>query len=164
MTLMKGISLTLALAVLAPLSGAQAGPGATDTVTEVSVEDAAVEPTDGYIFAAGGTPLSNGLFFPGTAFCSGGECETQGSPARVAEGEDVTFTNLDLGTFSGIHQIISREEKKKKKKKKKPLFSSEPVDGPGQVQIRTSHLKPGVYFYYCSTHFGMDGALEVYEP
>lgn len=161
MKLMRGVTLALALALLAPASGAQAElPGPTLSMPPTAA------PSDGYIFAGGGTPFSNGIFFPGTTFCADGDCETQGPPARVAKGNDVTFVNLDAATVANSHQIMSRDKKKAKGKKKsrKPLFASEPVDGPGSVTMKTSHLEPGVYLYICTTHFGMDGALEVYEP
>lgn len=156
MKLMRGVALALALAMLAPMPGAHADVSGPDLSLP-----ATASPSDGYIFAGGGTPFTNGIFFPGTTFCSNGECETQGPAARVAKGNDVTFVNLDAGTVANSHQIMSR---KKRKKSGKPLFASKVVDGPGSVTMLTSHLKPGSYLFICTTHFGMDGTLEVYKP
>jgi hypothetical protein len=108
------------------------------------------------IIAAGGTNLSNGFFFPGTAICDNDGCD--GAPMQIAKGTDVTFVNLDPAVVTNSHRIISL---KKKKRTGRPLFASDTVDGPDQTTMITSHLKPGVYPYFCSFHFGMYGQIEV---
>lgn len=123
-------------------------------------------PTDGYLFAAGTTNLTNGVFFPGTATCDADGCQTAGPPLQVAEGTDITFTNLDTAAVTNGHRIVSFDRKKSKKKNKKgrPLFFSDMSNGPEQVTVETSKVKPGIYYYYCTTHFGMFGGIEIYEP
>ncbi|MBA2726158.1 MAG: hypothetical protein H0U53_09230 [Actinobacteria bacterium] len=107
-----------------------------------------------FIFAGGGTPVSNGIFFPGTTFCDTQGCT--GVPMQVPRGDDITFVNLDTSSVTNAHQIVSR-----KRKRGRPLFISEVNYGPGQGLVVTSHLKPGVYKYYCSFHFGMFGQIEI---
>lgn len=107
------------------------------------------------LFAAGGTPLTNGIFFPGTALCVGTDC--QGVPYEIARGSDIRFYNLDAAIVANSHRIVS----KRKTKRGRPLFQSENVGGPGSTLMKTSHLKPGVYPYYCSVHFGMEGIIEI---
>ncbi len=125
-------------------------------------------PMDGQLFAAGTTNLTNGVFFPGTATCDADGCEPVGGAPllQVQKGTDITFSNLDPAAVTNGHRIVSfqREKSKKKNKKGKPLFFSETVDGPAQATVETSHLKAGIYYYYCTTHFGMFGGIEVYEP
>jgi hypothetical protein len=107
-----------------------------------------------FIFAGGGTPVSNGIFFPGTTICDASGCT--GAALRVPQGEDITFVNLDVSTVTNAHQIISQ-----KRKRGRPLFASDVNSGPGQSLVITSHLKPGVYKYLCSFHFGMYGQIEI---
>lgn len=109
------------------------------------------------IFAAGGTPLTNGVFFPGTAACVGSDC--QGVPYEVARGTDIRFYNLDSAVVANSHRIVSKDTNKRGR----PLFQSETVQGPASTLMKTSHLKAGVYGYYCSVHFGMEGLLEITE-
>lgn len=109
-----------------------------------------------FIFAGGGTPVSNGIFFPGTTFCDGAGCT--GTPLIVPQGEDITFVNLDVSTVTNSHQIISQ-----KRKRGRPLFSSEVNNGPDTSLVVTSHLKPGVYRYLCSFHFPMFGQIEIVD-
>jgi hypothetical protein len=106
------------------------------------------------LFAGGGTPLSNGAFFPGMAFYDGESF--QGIAYRIPRGCNLLFVNLDPGPVTNCHQIVSM-----KSKKGRPLFSSPLVCGPDQARVKTRHLKPRVYPYYCSTHHGMFGLLEV---
>lgn len=117
-------------------------------------------PADNQLFAGGGTNLTNGVFFPGTATCERDGCETVGGldPLTIEKGTDITFTNLDPAAVTNGHRIVSID---RKKKNGKPLFFSEQVDGPAQSTVKTRKLKPGTYFYLCSTHFGMYGAIEV---
>lgn len=107
-----------------------------------------------FIFAGGGTPVSNGVFFPGTTFCDADGCT--GEPLQVPRGDDITFVNLDTSTVTNAHQIVS-----KKRKRGRPLFMSEVSNGPDQTLLITSHLKPGVYRYLCSFHFAMYGQIEI---
>ena len=113
-----------------------------------------------FLFAGGGTPLSNGLFFPGTVTCSGNDCTAIGPPLTIDQGDDVTFVNLDAGVVANSHQIVSL---KKRKKNRGPLFASDEVSGPGQTVMKMSHVKPGTYIYLCTFHFGMFGQIEVVE-
>lgn len=108
------------------------------------------------IVAAGGTNLSNGIFLPGTAACDNSGCT--GVPMQIAKGTDVTFVNIDPAPVTNSHRIISLD---KRRKTGRPLFASDTVDGPGQTLMITSHLKPKVYPYFCSFHFGMYGQIEV---
>lgn len=110
------------------------------------------------IFAGGGTPVSNGVFFPGTALCSGNECDYVTPLPQVEKGNDITFVNLDEATVANAHRIVC----KKRTKRGRPLCISKQLSSPGeQARMITSKLKPGVYDYFCSVHFGMDGAFEI---
>ena len=109
------------------------------------------------LFAAGGTHLTNGIFFPGTALCVGSDC--QGVPYQVASGSDIRFYNLDPAVVANNHRIISHDTNRRGR----PLFQSDNVAGPGSSLMKTRHLKPGIYGYYCAVHFGMEGLLEFTE-
>lgn len=137
----------LSLALL-PSAHAAGGPGELPPLQPLG---AAEEP----LFAAGGTPLSNGIFFPGTALCVGTDCE--GVPYQVAKGSNIRFYNLDTAVVANNHRVVSKDTNKRGR----PLFQSETIGGPASTLMKTSHLKPGVYGYYCSVHFGMDGLLEI---
>ena len=113
-----------------------------------------------FLFSGGGTPLTNGLFFPGTVICNGADCTEIGPPLTIDRGDDITFVNLDAGAVTNSHQIISLD---KRKRNRGPLFASEEVSGPGTTVMKTSHVKPGTYVYLCSFHFGMYGQIEVVE-
>ena len=108
------------------------------------------------IFAGGGTPVSNGWFFPGTAVYDGESF--QGAPYRIPRGCNLRFINLDSGPLTNCHQIMSF-----KRRKGRPLFSSPLVCGPDMAGVKIRHLKPGVYPFYCSTHFTMYGQIEVVD-
>lgn len=151
------IAVVLALAAVAAPAPAEELPGANHVPL--------AGPAGNHLFAGGGTNVSNGIFFPGTATCGKDGCQTVGGldPLIIGEGTDITFTNVDPAAVTNGHRIVSIERKKKGKKKGKPLFFSEQVDGPGQTTVKTRQLKPGTYFYLCSTHFGMYGAIEVVE-
>ncbi|HVF53839.1 MAG TPA: plastocyanin/azurin family copper-binding protein [Actinomycetota bacterium] len=110
------------------------------------------------VIAFGGTQVSNGIFFPGTVLCAGATCTGKELPLEVPQGNDVQFINLDVDAFAGAHQIQSI---KRNKRTGRSLFQSELVAGPGQTVMTTSHLKPGVYMYRCTIHFGMLGVLEI---
>lgn len=140
----------------AALVGGSAAPGG-------ALEARAEGDANNFLFAAGGTPLTNGIFFPGTVFCSGEECTEIGPPLTIDKGDDVTFVNLDAGPVTNSHQIVSLK-KRKSKKKPGPLFSSDEVSGPGQTVMKMSHVKPGTYIYLCTFHFGMYGQIEVVKP
>lgn len=120
-------------------------------------EDKSVEFT--YLFAGGGTPLTNGIFFPGTTTCSNGDCTHYGPIPQVPRGTDITFVNLDEGSVSNSHRIVCLD----RTKRGKPKCFSEQLDSPGEsTRMITSRLKkPKVYTYLCTTHFGMYGAFEI---
>ena len=145
---MRKLPLLIAAASLALLPAAEAAVG---ELPSLPAPGAAEEP----LFAAGGTPLTNGIFFPGTALCVGADC--QGVPYEIGRGSNIRFYNLDPAVVANSHRIVS----KRKNKRGRPLFQSETLGGPGTTLMKTSHLEPGVYPYYCSVHFGMEGILEV---
>ena len=107
------------------------------------------------VFAGGGTNLTNGYFFPGTATYDGEGFV--GVPHQIQQGQNILFVNTDVAAVTNSHTMISV----RKNKKKRPFFHSGYVRGPASVTVKTSHLKPGVYPYYCSVHYGMYGLLEV---
>ena len=109
---------------------------------------------DSVIFAGAGTALSNGVFFPGTAIYDGEDFV--GTPHVVPRGCNVEFVNLDPAPVTNAHQIISYRARRGR-----PLFYSRNVAGPGTAKVRTAHLKPGVYPYFCPVHYGMWGLLEI---
>lgn len=147
---MRKLSFVLTAAFLALLPSAQAAPGTLPQLPPLAAAEAP-------LFAGGGTPLTNGIFFPGTAMCVGDDC--YGEPYEVARGTDIRFYNLDNATVANSHRVVS----KKVTKKGRPVFQSETTSGPGSSLMKTSHLKPGVYPFYCSVHFGMEGILEITE-
>ncbi|HEX2294240.1 MAG TPA: hypothetical protein VHN37_02905 [Actinomycetota bacterium] len=148
---MRKVLFLIAAAWLALLPAAEASaPGALPALPPLG---AAEEP----IFAAGGTPLTNGVFFPGTAMCVGTNC--QGVPYQVAKGSDLRFYNLDTAVVANNHRIVS----KRTTKKGRPLFQSDTIGGPASTVVKISHLKPGIYPFTCTVHFGMDGILEIVE-
>lgn len=114
------------------------------------------------IVAAGGTQLSNGVFFPGTAECDRDGCRVlvEGSELEIERGENITFTNLDPYESANAHSFVSV----KTNKKGRPLFASKDVKGPDEVTVRTKHLKPGAYPFFCRTHYGMYGIFKVVKP
>lgn len=106
------------------------------------------------LFAGAGTAVTNGVFFPGTAVWDGSKF--LGAPHVIPRGCNVKFVNLDPGAVTNGHQILSW-----KTRRGVPLFRSGYVAGPGTGVIKTAHLKPGVYPYFCPIHYGMWGLLEV---
>ncbi|MDP9067147.1 MAG: hypothetical protein M3N53_02210 [Actinomycetota bacterium] len=143
----KLIGVLTALALLAAFGGrAAAGSPLTASGADVTV------------YAAGGTQLSNGFFFPGTAIANGNDYI--GEPLVVPEGSNLRFFNLDVSAFAGAHKITSFK-RVKRAGKKVPLFASKLVDGPGEDLVITSHVKPGTYPYFCPIHAGMFGLIEV---
>jgi plastocyanin len=122
-------------------------PGASATNVEIG----------GRVVAGGGTQLSNGLFFPGTALPRSDGGFDGMDPLQIKQGTDIEFINLDEGSVSNSHEMRSL-----KKRKGRPLFSSEQLTRPGQTAlVVTSNLKPGVYPFYCSVHTGMWGRIEI---
>jgi hypothetical protein len=109
---------------------------------------------DSVVFAGGGTPLTNGVFFPGTVIYDG--YDFVGEPLPVQKGSNLQFVNLDYAPVTNSHQIRSF-----KRKRGRPLFQSKLVDGPGQALVKTSRLKVGTYYYFCTTHTTMYGAIEI---
>lgn len=145
------------LVALALLLAAAAPASSHDLVGDTTRRETAP------LFAAGGSALTNGWFFPGTGVYDG--YEIQGEPYQIARGTDIELTTFDgTLTLGNGHQIKSF----KKRKNGRPLFQSKFVaDGETTLMI-TSHLKPGrgeqpggVYGYFCTVHFQMYGLLEV---
>ncbi len=150
--LVRKIPLLIAAAALALLPSAEAST--SRGLPALPPLGAAEAP----LFAGGGTPLTNGIFFPGTSLCAGTYCV--GEPYQIARGTDIRFYNLDPAVVANNHRIIAKDTKKRTGA---PLFQSDNVAGPGSTLMITSHLKPGVYGYFCSVHGGMEGLLEVTE-
>jgi hypothetical protein len=147
----KLIVILTVLLVAAPVAQAVAAPGLS--------LDGGVNAADATLFAGGGTQLSNGYFFPGTTIFQDGDYI--GVPLQVSQGSNVQFVNLDhFVVAGGGHKVISYEQMKRKGKKV-PLFASKMIDGPGETTIKTSHVKPGVYTFFCPIHNGMLGQIEV---
>lgn len=112
----------------------------------------------GRVFSGGGTPVSNGVFFPGTAIPNDdGGVDPVLPPIEIERGTDLEFGNIDEATVSNAHKIVSL-----KRRKGRPLFQSKMLSQPGQTSlVATSNLKPGKYPFYCSVHSGMWGILKV---
>jgi hypothetical protein len=120
----------------------------------VSPAMAAPIDTEDYVFAGGGTPLTNGIFFPGTALSG----VPAAPPLEVTQGTDFTFVNLDEAAVGNGHKIISF----KRLRSGQPAFQSDLLTKPGQSDlVITSHLKPAVYKYYCALHAGMYGNIQI---
>lgn len=136
------------LIVIALALGLMAGPAfAAPTVPSVG---------NMTIVAGGGTPVSNGVFFPGTAIYDG-EKITGLPPVPIEQGSDFDFVNLDESAVGNGHQIISI-----KRKKGRPLFQSDFLASPGDMDlVVTSNLKPGVYSFFCTVHSTMYGRIEI---
>ena len=148
--------LAILTAVVLAAPAAQASAHAPDVPPVAAAEEVT-------IFAAGGTQLTSGYFFPGTRFSDGNGGTTGAEPTVVPRGSNIRFINLDHYIVSGgAHKVTSfKKVRAKKSKRKVPLFSSEYVDGPGETMVKTSHVKPGTYLYYCPIHNGMLGAIKV---
>ena len=113
----------------------------------------------GRIFAGGGTPLSNGIFFPGTALPNEDGSVTGTAPLELTQGTDIEFINLDEAAVGNGHRIVSL-----KRRKGRPIFSSDLLLRPGQSDlVVTSHLAPGLYNYFCSVHAGMWGQIQIVQ-
>jgi hypothetical protein len=140
-TLIGACTLVLAFALLAPVGHAAVPVDWLES--------------SGTLFAGGGTALSNGIFFPGTAIYDGKAFQGL-PPIQITQGTDMDFVNLDVSAITNGHQIVSF-----KRKHGQPVIKSARVDGPGQTTVITSHLKPGVYPFFCTVHFGMYGRLEI---
>jgi plastocyanin len=140
------------LAVFVCLGAVAWGLAAPATAGSLGTNSAPTAPAT--LFAGGGTAVSNGYFFPGTAIYDGHQF--QGVPLQVTQGSNVTFVNTDYSPLTNVHSIVSF-----KRSHGKPLFSSGVVKGPGQGLLVTSNLKPGVYPFFCSIHFGMYGQLQI---
>ena len=113
---------------------------------------------DAQLFVGATTPVGGGVFFPGTGISDGSKIQYP-APLEVTKGSNVVLTNLDEATVANSHAIRSL---KINRRTKKPLFRSQTVYSPGDsVTMITSHLKPGLYAYRCTTHANMYGALEI---
>ncbi len=144
------VTAALCLAPFAPVQAAIPGVGRL-----TGLEAPAACPTGSVpLFAAAATPVSNGYFFPGAAFYEGKKFV--GAPYTIPKGCNLRFINTDVSVLTNKHRIMSL-----KRKKGVPLFWSKAVAGPGETTVKTSHLKPGTYAYYCSIHYGMFGQIEV---
>jgi plastocyanin len=135
-------------------SGAHASPAGLEPSIRPECESG-----DAPLFAGGGTNLTNGHFFPGTAVYDGEEF--QGVPYQIEQGCNIEFTNLDYAPLTNGHRIVSFKRVKTKKGRSRPLFFSKFVAGPGQAMVITKHVKPGTYAYFCSVHTTMFGQIEV---
>ncbi len=112
--------------------------------------------SDAVVLAVGGSPLTNGLFFTGTVVSDGQGYQSL-PPVQIRQGMDFEFVNLDDAVAANGHKIISI-----KRRKGRPLFQSDLLTKPGERSlVITSHLKRGAYLYYCSTHAGMLGRIEI---
>lgn len=141
----KALSFVVAAALLAALPLAARASG-----------DDQVEPAP--IFALGGTVVSNGIFTPGTAIYDG-EDSYYGQPYKLEPGQDIMFTNLDNGDIANGHLLRSF---KRNKRTGRPLFESKRLEQPGeQSLVLVSHLKPGVYDFFCPIHPSMYGWIEI---
>lgn len=143
---MSKVSLLLAGALLALAVVAPGGASAATPVVEVG----------GRAFVGGGTPLTNGLFFPGTGLNDGSQIQWA-PPVQLVQGTDLELVNTDESIVSNAHRLVSF-----KHKAGRPLFASDVVNTPGQTSlVTTSNLKPGIYEYFCSIHSGMLGRIEI---
>jgi plastocyanin len=150
----KRTLILMLMSLLAFGAGAQpsfAGPSLLGT----GIELARQAPPEMPLFVAGGTPVSNGFFFPGTAVVNGKDLV--GEPYEIKQGTNLRFVNLDPAILTNAHAIVS----KKTDRRGRPLFKSKLVPGPGEATVVTSKLKPGTYVYYCPIHYGMFGKLRV---
>ena len=143
----KLIGALTALVLAASAANASALPNPAPAAAEVNV------------FAGGGTQLTNGYFFPGTTVSNDGELV--GVPLEVPQGSDLKFVNLDHFVVAGGSHKITSFKRVKRGGRLVPLFSSKLISGPAETLVITSHLKPGVYAYYCPVHNGMLGQIEV---
>lgn len=109
------------------------------------------------MFVGGGTFVSNGVFFPGTAVYDGEKL--QGVPYEIERGQDIELTNLDYGDLSNCHQLTSF-----KRKRGRPVFSSKRICSPGEkTLVLTSIAKPGLYEAFCPVHTGMYALIRIKE-
>lgn len=107
------------------------------------------------MFVGGGTFVSNGIFFPGTAVYDGESL--QGLPMQVEKGQDIELTNLDYGDIANCHQLTSF-----KRKRGRPIFNSKRICSPGEsTLVLMGRAKPGIYEAYCPVHTGMYALVEV---
>ena len=112
----------------------------------------------GRVFVGGGTPLTTGAFFPGTAIPDeGGGLTAVLPPIELQQGTDLEIANIDEATVANAHKLVS-----KKRRNGRPLFVSDLLSRPGDSDlVTTSNLKPGLYPFFCSIHPAMWGQLEV---
>ncbi|MEA2516931.1 MAG: hypothetical protein QOG16_769 [Actinomycetota bacterium] len=108
------------------------------------------------MFVGGGTLVSNGIFFPGTAIENNGELV--GVPYQIEPGQDIELTNLDNGDIANCHQLRSI----KRRPNGRPLFQTPRLCGPGESGLAlTSLVKPGIYDTFCPIHYGMYALIEI---
>lgn len=158
---LRGVNRTVSLLLASLVAAAMVGGLAAPSHARGEADSGAAGDANNFLFVGGGTPLTNGLFFPGTLLCDSGGCTGVGPALTIDKGDDVTLVNLDVGLVSNSHQATSIKTFKKGKKKGQPLFRSEEMSSPGQSIMKMSHVKPGTYEYQCPFHFGMFGQIEV---
>jgi plastocyanin len=111
------------------------------------------------IFVGGGTPVSNGTFFPGTQLYDG--TSYSGVAYEVQKGSNINLVNLDESTVANGHRLVSF---RRNKRTGLPLFQSALLESPGESDVVViSNLRKGLYRYYCSTHDGMFGAVQIVD-
>ncbi|MFP5351174.1 MAG: hypothetical protein ACLGIB_01235 [Actinomycetota bacterium] len=140
----------VALVLTAPAVGA--APSSAPLLASGSAAEAV------RVFAGGGTQLSSGIFFPGTAVANNDGSFT-GEPYVVPAGSDILLTNVDHFVVSGGAHGMKSFKRVKRGGRLVPLFASKMIPGPGETLMITSHVKPGTYAYYCPIHPGMLGQL-----
>ena len=108
-----------------------------------------------FMFVGGGTFVSNGVFFPGTAVYDGEKL--QGIPLEVKRGQDIKLTNADEGDIANCHQLASY-----KRRRGVPVINSKRLCSPGEsALILTSRAKPGLYGAFCPVHTGMYALIQI---
>jgi hypothetical protein len=107
------------------------------------------------MFVGGGTPLTNGIFFPGVSVYDGEKL--QGVPMEIQQGQDIELTNIDEGDVANCHQLTSY-----KRRRGQYLINSKRLCSPGETAlVVTSHLKPGRYEAFCPIHTSMYAIIDV---
>jgi hypothetical protein len=151
----RSLLIALVLALAAPSSGQ------AETVSSSHPLDPARDSVP--LIAVGGSALTNGAFFPGTAVYDGSRL--QGKAYEIEKGTDIEFITPDGSlTLGNGHQIRSF----KKRKNGRPLFQSKFISNGQSTLMITSHLRPGKgdqadgsYGFFCTVHHPMYGMLQI---
>lgn len=139
----KGLIIGAAAILMLPVAGASGAPARAPLAPAPMI-------------VGGGTLLTNGVFFPGTAVYQSGDYI--GEPYELAGGQDIELTNIDNGDIANCHQLRSF----KRKRNGRPLFQSKRLCNPGEKSlVIMSHVKPGIYDFNCPIHYGMYGLVKV---